>query len=158
HLTRIHDHEGLCKYKKGGTPCAFVNIKDLILLNEFPEKWRDGIYRESVKNIQKYLLSYDLSTADYPRQNPSPNKHWMNFAHFRSYQSSVFQGAEALVMSGIRNHKTLKKALKVVGSKCVDEKTWKTNYIQRKFPLQLEKGLSPWLTVSGLRIIKAFST
>lgn len=158
HLNRISDEEGHCRYKKGGTPCGYVSVKNLVMFNEFPKQWRGKMYKRSVKNIQEFLLRHDLSTADYPRTRENPNKHWFNFAHFRSFQASVFQGAEALVLSGVKDHPVLKNALDFIGSKCIDGITWKAGYVQQKFPLRLEsKKPSPWLTLRGLRIHKALS-
>jgi hypothetical protein len=131
------------------------------MLNEYPHNWRNNTYHKAVSNIQDYLLSYRLSTADYPRRRPEPNKNWFKFGYFRSFQSSIFEAAEALVLSGIKDHPELKKTFEVLGSQCINEVTWKPQYFQKAWPLPLEtKELgtaygSPWLTLRGLRIASA---
>lgn len=158
YLTDIKGAEGACEVRTDGNPCAYVLIKTLRMLNDFPHNWRNRKYHEAVSNIQNYLLSYNLSTADYPRRRPAPNKNWFKYGYFRSYQSSIFEAAEALVLSGVKDHPELEKALEAIGSACINEVTWTPKYIQKAWPLPLEtKELgkvygSPWLTLRGLRI------
>jgi hypothetical protein len=153
------NHEGDCHVRTDGNPCAYVMVRTLRWLNEFPSQWRGKQYNTSVKNIQNYLLSYDLSTADYPRRNPQPNYNWTKFGYFRSYQSSIFEAAETLVLSGIVKHSVLTKTLEVIGARCINEVTWKPQYVKKHWPISLlpaQRGKnigSPWLTLRGLRIM-----
>jgi hypothetical protein len=150
--------EGECHVRTDGNPCAYVMVRTLRWLNDFPQAWRDKDYQTAVKNIQNYLLGYDLSTADFPRRKPEPNKNWLKFGYFRSYQSSIFEAAETLVLSGIHDHPVLQETLDVIGSQCLNEVTWKPRYIQKHWPLTIlppQRGKqvgSPWLTLRGLRI------
>jgi hypothetical protein len=152
------NREGECHVRTDGNPCAYVMVRTLRWLNEFPQDWRDKDYKTAVKNIQDYLLSYDLSTADFPRRYPEPNKNWTKFGYFRSYQSSIFEAAETLVLSGIHSHPVLQKTLDVIGSRCINEVTWKPQHIKKHWPLKIlppQRGKqvgSPWLTLRGLRI------
>ncbi|UCD96946.1 MAG: hypothetical protein JSV35_02525, partial [Candidatus Bathyarchaeota archaeon] len=152
------NREGGCHVRTDGTPCSYVMVRTLRWLNEFPLKWRDKDYRTMVKNIQDYLLAYDLSSADFPRWHHEPNKNWFKFGYFRSYQSSIFEAAEALVLSGIQSHPILDRTLDVIGSRCIKKVTWKPQYIKKHWPLAIlppQRGRqvgSPWLTLRGLRI------
>ena len=152
------NHEGECHVRTDGNPCAYVMVRTLRWLNEFPLQWQGKQYRRSVKNLQNYLLAYDLSTADFPRRYPKPNANWTKFGYFRSYQSSIFEAAEALVLSGILNHPVLTRTLAVIGARCINAVTWKPQYVKKHWPLTLlppqhgEKIGSPWLTLRGLRI------
>ncbi|UCE95990.1 MAG: hypothetical protein JSV51_09900 [Candidatus Bathyarchaeota archaeon] len=152
------NQEGACHVRTDGNPCAYVMVRTLRWLNEFPQNWRNKDYRIAVKNIQDYLLAYDLSTADFPRRYPEPNKNWMKLGYFRSYQSSIFEAAEALALSGVHTHPVLQKTLKAIGSNCINNVTWKPQYIKKHWPLKTlppQRGKqvgSPWLTLRGLRI------
>ena len=147
---------GSCKYKKGGTPCAFTLIRNLDLYNYFPDKLKDERFDRIKKQTQEYLLKYDLHKADYPRVGEKPNSNWFKFSYFRSSQGSVFHGLETLVESGVETHPTIEKTLKYIGSLCIKNKTWRCSYYQKKWPLKLEGiGLSPWLSIRGLRIENA---
>jgi hypothetical protein len=161
HLAAIHNKEGYCKHKKGGYRCAWALTKDLTMLNEFPSDWRKNQYAETVKIIQDYLLSHNLAEGKFPRVETSfidAPRYWIVFGYFRSYQSDIFEAAEALVSSGINNHPELERTLNVVGSSCIDGITWKNQYLQAKWPLKLEtKKKSPFLTLRGLKIVKALS-
>lgn len=160
YLSNFKGREGDCHVRKDGTPCAYVMVRTLRWLNEFPQDWQDEHYQTIVKNVQNYLLGYDLSIAGFPRSRPEPNKNWFKFGYFRSYQSSIFEAAEALVLSGIQNHPVLQKTLDVIGSRCLNEVTWKPQYIQKHWPLTIlppqrgKQAGSPWLTLRGLRITK----
>jgi hypothetical protein len=153
--------EGECHVRTDGNPCAYVMVRTLLMLNEYPNQWRNKLHRESVKNVQDYLLAYDLSTADFPRRYPKPNKNWFKFGYFRSYQSSIFEAAEALVQSGITKHPVLKKTLDIIGSSCINGVTWRPRYIQKHWPITIlppqrgKRAGSPWLSLRGLRITKA---
>lgn len=158
YLTFNLNREGECHVRTDGNPCAYVMVRTLRWLNEFPKEWRDKDYQTAVKNIQDYILAYDVSTADFPRRYPKPNKNWMKFGYFRSYQSSVFEAAEALVLSGVYSHPVLQRTLDVIGSRCINEVTWKPQYIKKHWPLKIlppqrgKQAGSPWLTLRGLRI------
>lgn len=155
------NYEGTCHVRTDGNPCTYVMVRTLRWLNEFPLQWRGKNYKNSVKNIQNYLLAYDLSTADYPRRYPKPNANWTKFGYFRSYQSSIFEAAEALVLSGIMNHPVLTKTLEVIGARCINAMTWKPQYVKKHWPIALlppqhgEKIGSPWLALRGMRITNA---
>lgn len=158
YLSSSLNREGECHVRTDGNPCAYVMVRTLRWLNEFPRAWRNENYLVAVRNVQNYLLTYDLSTADFPRRSPEPNKNWMKFGYFRSYQSSIFEAVEALVLSGISSHPVLQKTLDVIGSRCINEVTWKSQYIRKHWPLRIlppQRGKhvgSPWLTLRGLRI------
>ncbi|MFX1565597.1 MAG: hypothetical protein ACFFCH_06365 [Promethearchaeota archaeon] len=160
YLERNLGHEGECHVRTDGNPCAYVMVHTLRWLNEYPAKWRTKEYHRSVKNIQNYLLAHDLSTANYPRRYPEPNKNWFKYGYFRSYQSSIFEATEALVESGITQHKALKRTLNVIGSTCINGVTWKPQYIQKHWPIKIlppQRGAnvgSPWLSLRGLRITR----
>jgi hypothetical protein len=161
YLRFIEGVEGECTVRTDETPCAYVIVKTLLWLNKFPRAWRTSQYRRVVKNLQNFLLFYDLSEADFPRSRARPNKNWFKFGYFRSFQASIFEAAEALVVSGVKNHPELSKTLQVIGDRCIDGVTWKPQYVRKVWPLQLEtrqrgKGTgSPWLTLRGLRITKS---
>jgi hypothetical protein len=160
YLGFIEGREGECHVRTDGNPCGYVMVRTLRWLNEYPTEWKDGAYRTAVKNIQDYLLSYDLSTADYPRRNPEPNKNWFKYGYFRSYQSSIFEAAEVLVLSGITKHPILDKTLALIGSTCINSVTWKPTYPDKHWPIKTRSSPreahvgSPWLTLRGLRITK----
>ena len=158
YLEAILNHEGECHVRTDGHPCAYVMVRTLRWLNEVPNQWRGKRYKTAVKNVQNYLLANDLSTANFPRRYAEPNANWLKFGYFRSYQSSIFEAAEALVLSGIVNHPVLTKTLTVIGSHCINGKTWKPQYIRKHWPITIlppqrgQKVGSPWLTLRGLRI------
>ncbi len=160
YLEFIRGREGECHVRTDGNPCGYVMVRTLRWLNEFPLEWRGKNYRASVKNIQDYLLAYDLSSADYPRRKPEPNKNWFKFGYFRSYQSSIFEAAEALVQSGVTKHPVLTRTLDVIGSNCINGITWKPQYIRKHWPINIlppQRGKnigSPWISLRGLRITK----
>ncbi|MFX1508868.1 MAG: hypothetical protein ACFFBR_01045 [Promethearchaeota archaeon] len=158
YLERNLDHEGECHVRTDGNPCAYVMVHTLRWLNEYPTNWRTKNYQQSVKNIQDFLLAHELATANYPRRYPEPNKNWFKYGYFRSYQSSIFEAAQALVESGITQHKVLNRSLEVIGSSCINGVTWKPQYILKHWPIKIlppQRGPnvgSPWLSLRGLRI------
>jgi hypothetical protein len=161
YLTQNLDQMGACHVRTDNKPCGYVMVKSLRWLNEYPKNWRNKEYHMAVKNIRDYLLGFNLSAADYPRRRPEPNPNWFKFGYFRSYQSSIFEAAEALALSGVKSHPQFQKALEVIGSTLLDNVTWKPQYVKTHWPVLLEikqRGKfqgSPWLTLRGLRIANA---
>ncbi|MFX0171949.1 MAG: hypothetical protein ACFE9L_08520 [Candidatus Hodarchaeota archaeon] len=162
HLRRISGKEGLCKFKKGPKktdrfqiPCAWGLVKDLLFFNSWPESWRDKMYKETVDAIQKYLLSHNLATADFPRIKETSYSKWFLLAYFRSYYADIIEVVEALIESGVTDHPTLNDTLIVIGEQNIDEKTWICQIVP-SWDIKLEKKLepSPWLTLRGLKILK----
>lgn len=159
HLNLIHGKEGFCKYKKENHRCAWGLIKNLLFFNEWPDSWRNKKFQESVKACQDFLLLYDLSKADYPRERKNPNYKWLNFSTFKTYHSDIFEGLEALVQSGVKSHPIITKTLNVVGDRCIDNQTWICGLnVNMKLKLEKKDQSSPWLTLRGLRINKALGT
>jgi hypothetical protein len=167
HLKLIHGKEGFCKYKKGDHRCSWGLIKNLLFFHrcswgliknllffaEWPDNWKNKEYEESVKACQDYLLSYNLSKADYPREKPGPNPKWLNFSIFKTYHSDIFEGLEALVQTGVKSHSIITKTLLAVGDKCIDNQTWNCGLnVNMKLKLEKKDQPSPWLTLRGLRI------
>ncbi len=153
HFESIYNKEGKCSYKKGDFKCAWGLIKDLLFLNEWPEDWRTKEFSGCVEACQDYLLSYDLSKADYPRKGEKKNYKWFAFSYFRSYHSDYFEAVEALVRSGIKDYPVIKSALEAIGAKCIDEQTWLAEPISNWLASFEKKGKpSPWLSLRGLRI------
>ena len=163
-LEHVENNEGECPIRIDGSQCAYVLVKTLNLLNLFPQKWRRSRYKRVLKNIQDYLLAYDISQADFPRTSPNPNENWMRFGYFRAFQSSIFEAAEALAVSGVKDHRELHETIQVIGNMCVDGVTWKATYDRKSWPLKMEilKKVdtpgSPWLTLRGLRTALALGT
>ena len=159
HLEAIHGTKGTCRQKRGGYPCAWGMAKNLLLLNAFPEDLRAPIYRETVEEIQTYLLSRHLAEGDFPRGRNSfidHPRHWTSLGYFRSYQSDRFEACEALVDSGVKDHPDLQRTLNTIGRKCIRGVTWQPDYHRGDWPLDLEvNGGSPFLTLRGLRIARA---
>lgn len=159
HLEKIHGKEGLCKFKKGPQkkdrfilPCGWGLTKDLLFLCTWPENWRGSKFNETIKAIKKHLLSHNLAKGDYPRLNEKPSHKWFKFGYFRSYHSDIFEGAEALILSGVSDHQKLDEALTVIGDRCIDEVTWQCDIVPT-WPIKIEKKEpSPWLTMKGLKL------
>ncbi len=163
YIEGIEGEEGECSIRTDDTPCPYVLVKTLIMLNLYPQKWRDRRYKRVVNNIQEYLLSFDISQADFARALSRPNENWMRFGFFRSFQSSIFEAAEALAVSGVKDHRELRETIQVIGDLCVEGVTWKAKYDRKSWPLKLEilkkvetKG-SPWLSLRGLRTARALA-
>lgn len=80
-LDFIYGREGMhCTHHRHlkGNPCIWVLIKNLMMLNEFPQQWCNNTYRQVVENIQKSLLASNLSGEDWFGRN------WLKFGYFRS--------------------------------------------------------------------------
>jgi hypothetical protein len=155
HLDLIHGKEGVCKYKKGGHKCAWGIIKNLLFLNEWPETWKNTKVKESIAACQDYLLSHDLSSANYPRHGDEPNYKWLNFSYFKTYHSDIMEGLESLVSSGKNEGQVITRTLQELDKRCIDGKTWLCG-LNSNMQLKLERKEqeSPWLSLRGLRIQK----
>ncbi|MFW9777990.1 MAG: hypothetical protein ACFFE8_03985 [Candidatus Heimdallarchaeota archaeon] len=160
HLKRIHGKEGLCYYKKGPLksdrmklPCGWGLIKDLLFLNEWPERWKQPEYKKTISSITRYILSHDLTKADFPRLKQSVSSKWHALAYFRSYYADIFELVEALTPAGKEVRTEIQGLLKSLGSLCQDYVTWICG-ITPTWRIQLEKlqEPSPWLTIKGLKL------
>ncbi|MFX0085500.1 MAG: hypothetical protein ACFFAU_07490 [Candidatus Hodarchaeota archaeon] len=159
HLKRIDGKEGLCYYKKGPKskdrfqlPCAWGLVKDLLFLNEWPDQWKNVEYKNTIKNIQEFLLAQNLASADFPRIKEAISKKWFAFAYFRSYYADLFEAVESLIMGGLVNHNKIDETLQIIGKHCKNSVTWLCG-ITPTWPIQFEKVQtpSPWLTIKGLK-------
>lgn len=104
--------------------------------------------------MSRLSLKPCLANAAYPREKNKIHKNWFSLSHFKTYYSDYFEGAEALIESGIKDHPIVKEAIEKAGNLCLEEKTWNCQ-LARTWHVKFERKdkPSPWLSLRGMKII-----
>ena len=144
-----------CAYNQK-QPCAWGAAKALKALNEIPEEMRDPGMRHAIDVGIEFLLSHDLSIADYPFTNRI-NAGWFKFGFPLSYRSDILETYSVLADLGYGNDTRLDNALKFILSKQNDQGQWvMEKTLNNKMWIDIEEKGKPskWLTLQVLRLLK----
>jgi len=107
-----------CRYnaqKRGNhhswLPCAWGAIKTLRAFNAIPVSLRSSRVREAIEIGCDFLLSYDLSLANYPHAR-GVSRRWFRLGFPLAYESDILEGMEVLAELGWGEDPRLGSAVK----------------------------------------------
>ena len=101
-----------CAYNQG-QPCAWGATKALKALSEIPEGSRSPAVKQAIGQTVEFLLSKDLSIADYPFTE-RVNSSWFNFGFPLSYRSDILESFSILAGLGYSGKTKLKNAFDLI--------------------------------------------
>ena len=120
----IYQSDLVCRFNKG-FPCAWGVVKALRVLSIIPEKDQTPKIVQAVNKAVEFILSYDLSKADFPtKPGGKVSGHWFKLGFPRSYQTDFFQTTKILVDLGHAKDKRIAPAVKYIRSKMLPDQTW----------------------------------
>lgn len=110
----------------GKKSCAWGAVKVMLALGKVPKNKQSKYIKTAIKAGSEFLLSKDITTADYPtRDNIPPNRSWFKLGFPVFYITDVLQTIEALINLGYENHPNVKKAIQFILDKQDEEGKWK---------------------------------
>ena len=147
---------GFCCVANAGQPCAWGAVKALRALTHLPAKWRSPRTDKATRQAAEFLLSHDLSKADYP-YTQRINEEWFKFGFPLSYTSDVLETLLVLCEAGCARDPRLMPAIDLVRSKRDATGRWALKHsLNGKMWADIEtKGQpSKWVTLRALRVLK----
>jgi hypothetical protein len=138
-------------------PCAWGAVKSLRALANLPPGLRTSKVKKATALTVEFLLSRDLSKADYP-STARVSGEWFKFGFPLSYTSDVLEALLALSEAGYARDPRLKNAIALVLSKRDADGRWALKHsLNGKMWADIEaKGKpSKWITLRALRVLKA---
>jgi hypothetical protein len=138
-------------------PCAWGAIKSLRALASLPPGLRTSKVKKAIAQTVEFLLSRDLSKADYPYRARVSGE-WFKFGFPLSYTADVLEALFALTEAGYACDPRLKNAIELVLSKRGADGRWALKHsLNGKMWTDIEaKGKpSKWVTLRALRVLKA---
>jgi hypothetical protein len=113
----------------GKKPCAWGAVKVMLALSKVPKNKRTKYIDDAIKTGSEFLLSSDISSADYPtRDNFPPNRSWFKLGFPVFYVTDVLQNVEALINLGYGKHPNVKKAVQLILDKQDGQGRWPLDY------------------------------
>jgi len=140
-----------------GQPCAWGAVKALRALANLPPKWRSSKVKKATTQAVEFILSQDLSKADYP-YTVRVSGEWFKFGFPLSYTSDVLEASLALAEAGYGRDPRLKRTIEVIVSKRDADGRWTLKHsLNGKMWADIEvKGKpSKWVTLRALRVLRA---
>ena len=147
---------GFCCVANAGQPCAWGAVKALRALTHLPAKWRSPRTDKATRQAAEFLLSHDLSKADYP-YTQRINEEWFKFGFPLGYTSDVLETTLVLSEAGFARDARLENAIRFILSKRNVDGRWMMRHsLNGKMWIDIEKKGQPskWLTLRALRILK----
>lgn len=141
----------------GHKPCAWGAVKALRALANIPVKWQSERVKNATALAAEFLLSHDLSKANYPTSGRVSGE-WFKFGFPLSYTSDVLEAVAALCDAGCAHDPRLQRAFDLVRNKREDDGRWKLRHsLNGKMWVDIEsKGkASRWVTLRALRVLRA---
>jgi hypothetical protein len=138
-------------------PCAWGAVKSLRALANLPPGLRTSKVKKAIAQTVEFLLSRDLSKADYPYRARVSGE-WFKLGFPLSYTSDVLEALLALTEAGVARDPRLKNAIELVLSKRDADGRWAMKHsLNGKMWVDIEaKGKpSKWVTLRALRVLKA---
>jgi hypothetical protein len=138
-------------------PCAWGAVKSLRALANLPLGLRAGKAKRATAMAVEFLLSRDLSKADYPYTERVSGE-WFKLGFPLSYTSDVLEALLALGEAGYARDPRLKNAIELVLSKRNADGRWALKHsLNGKMWTDIEaKGKpSKWITLRALSVLKA---
>ncbi|MGD1993029.1 MAG: nitrogen fixation protein NifH [Anaerolineae bacterium] len=136
-------------------PCAWGAVRVLWALNGVAQADRTPVMERAVAASADFLLSHDLTRADYPTPTRvSPR--WFKFGYPLAYATDVLLALEVLAAAGA-DPAQLEDAVGLVRSKQDDQGRWRmeSSYNGRMWADVEEKGRpSKWVTLRAVRTLK----
>jgi len=140
-----------------GKPCAWGAVKALRALTNLPLALRSSKVKKATALTVEFLLSRDLSKADYPYTERVSGE-WFKLGFPLSYTSDVLEALLALGEAGYARDPRLKNAIELVLSKRNADGRWALKHsLNGKMWTDIEaKGKpSKWITLRALSVLKA---
>ena len=144
----------------GKLPCAWGATKELLALAAVPPRRRTRAQREAIEVGVEFVLSHDLSRADFPTAT-SPSSRWLRFGFPASYSADVLELLLALAELGRVRDPRAGPGLELLLSKQDGEGRWRLETtLNGKMHVDIERKGAPskWLTLRALRVLQAAST
>ena len=138
-------------------PCAWGAVKALRALATVPKTWRSPRVKKATEMATAFLLSRDLSQADYP-YTARVSGEWFKFGFPLSYTSDVLEALLALAQAGRGSDPRLNNAAALVLSKQDARGRWAMKHsLNGKMWADIEEKGKPskWVTLRALRVLKA---
>ena len=144
----------------GGRPCAWGAIKELLALARVPATSRTPTVEAAIERGVEFLLSRDLTDADYPTGDGSAkvSPHWFRLGFPYGYPADVLQALEALVGCGRGGDPRLRPAFDWLASRVGSDGRWRNelSYGNRAWaPFERRRAPSKWVTLRALRVLRA---
>ncbi|MBI4770577.1 MAG: hypothetical protein HY784_09275 [Chloroflexi bacterium] len=139
-------------------PCAWGAVKSLRALAAAPPALRSPRVERAQAQAAEFLLSYDLSKADYPAWQGKISGEWFRFGFPLSYTSDVLEAALALVEAGYGADPRLRPGLALIRSKRGPDGRWPLKHsLNGKMWADIEQKGQPgkWVTLRALRVLEA---
>jgi hypothetical protein len=139
-----------------GQPCGWGATKALRALVSVPRNERTPAMRQAIKVGAEFLLSHDLSTANFPFTERISSK-WFKFGFPLNYWSDILETAGVLVDLGYGDDPRLAEVFQLILSKQDDQGRWKLeNSLNGKMWVDIESKKQPskWITLRALRVLK----
>ena len=140
-----------------GQPCAWGAVKALRALANLPPKRRSSKVKKATTQAVEFILSQDLSKADYP-YTVRVSGEWFKFGFPLSYTSDVLEASLALAEAGYGRDPRLKRTIELIVSKRDADGRWTLKHsLNGKMWADIEvKGKpSKWVTLRALRVLRA---
>jgi len=140
-----------------GLPCAWGAIKALAALLAVPPERRTSAERQAIQMGIHFLLSYDLTRADYPTSGKvSPL--WFRFGFPLGYTSDLLELLEVLIRAGAAADPRLQPAIELVLAKQDEQGRWTLGYTPRNMWASFGRRGQPskWVTLRALRVLKGW--
>ena len=138
-------------------PCAWGAGKSLRALANLPPGLRTSKVKKAIAQTVEFLLSRDLSKADYPYRARVSGE-WFRLGFPLSYTSDVLEALLALSEAGHARDPRLKNAIELVLSKRDAAGHWALKHsLNGKMWVDIEvKGKpSKWVTLRAIRVLRA---
>jgi hypothetical protein len=137
-------------------PCAWGATKAMKALIAVPPEQRSEVVRQALERGAAFLLSRDLSRAEYPSSGRvSPT--WFKLGFPLSYWSDVLETYAVLVALGYGNDSRLENTYRLVLGKQDRYGRWTLeNSLNAKMWIDIEERGKPskWITLRALRALK----
>lgn len=143
-----------CAYNLG-QPCAWGATKAMKALKAVPQDQRTSEIQRAIEAGTEFLLSRDLSVADYPFTE-RVNATWFKFGFPLSYRSDVLETTAVLAELGYGDDPRLENARHFILGKQDSQGRWKMEKtLNGKMWADIEEKGKPskWITLRALRVL-----
>ncbi|MBN1889895.1 MAG: hypothetical protein JW850_18005 [Thermoflexales bacterium] len=150
---------GFCCAANDRLPCAWGAVKAMLALARVPVEKRAPHVEHAVQQGVEFLLSRDLTVADYPMPGRAakPSGSWFRLGFPLGYITDVLQNLEALCELGQARHPRLQAAGEWLLGKQDQQGRWKNQaaYSGKTWTdMEAQGQPSKWVTLRACRVLK----
>ncbi|KAA3643277.1 MAG: nitrogen fixation protein NifH [Chloroflexi bacterium] len=146
----------MCAYNQG-QPCAWGATKAMKALSAVPPDQRTAGIRRAIETGADFLLSRDLTVADYPNTDHISTT-WFRFGFPLSYRCDVLETVTVLVDLGYGKDPRLSNVPSFILDKQEDQGRWvMERSLNGKMWADIEEKGKPskWITLRALRVLQS---